>query len=127
MLDLAKEGRNGGPDLFVFRPATLHRLKMMQSPEEVKPENTLESTSRPEPRRSSHNQVSPSVGVEKGFVHDSAMERVALDKIPEALEKFIEDTSILEEKLKVQLMLSRMPSSPAMPKGWNVKYIDVKL
>lgn len=117
VLELAKDGKNGGPD-FVTLPSTiLDGLKSMKESSRKRPEEVL-PPSQPEPNYISYLD---SDGEKR---YKLALEQVAVDKVPEGLKKFADDTAILEEKLKARLMLSKAESLSTMPDGWNA---DVKL
>ncbi|KAJ3566339.1 hypothetical protein NP233_g7064 [Leucocoprinus birnbaumii] len=68
-----------------------------------------------------------STDLEDAFMADLAREKTAVGKVPQAINQLIEDVCILEEKIKVQLMLARVKSSPTITGGWNIKFREVKL
>ncbi|KXN86955.1 Transaldolase [Leucoagaricus sp. SymC.cos] len=130
VLEVAKH-KNRAPHFVTLPPKILHGLRSMRNvgsltqrkpPPQEDGEGSTERTYLSQPGRKLD------VEAEKRFMDDLVKERIALDKVPEALEKFAEDAGILEEKLKVQLMLAKAgSSSPTMPGGWNIKYAEVKL
>ncbi|KAF5347275.1 hypothetical protein D9756_009962 [Leucocoprinus leucothites] len=126
VLELAKDG--GRPSLVTLPPAILRSLRSMRNIDSLShPSAAILEDDFPKRMYIAEPDSVTSDASEKNFINDLAREKIAMEKVPEGLEKFIEDTCILEVKLKVQLMLARVRSSPTMPGGWNVRYQEVKL
>ncbi|TFK73061.1 transaldolase [Pluteus cervinus] len=111
IIELSKAGPQFGPDLVTLPPELLDGLKARKpaasssGPDIVVTElgsvsGVVDSASNPEPLYVSNN---PAYNGEAKFKEDLMKERIALDKVPEGLNKFAVDATTLESLVKLRL------------------------
>ncbi|KAF8517304.1 hypothetical protein BU17DRAFT_76473 [Hysterangium stoloniferum] len=98
VVELARGGRTNGPDFFTLAPDMLEALSIFEVPGNFALERKgVQATTVPEPVYISRRHDIADSEAEAAYMKDLAAERIALDKVPEGLDKFSLDAKKLED------------------------------